>query len=101
MNLQQIVDRLRRFAVGACAGDQVGIVALYGPDGTAEIPVCSPVRREIESTRSIHVGSELAERVEIPGAACSAGSQAAVTMKPTIARANGLIAVDLAGARRV
>lgn len=95
MNPQQIVDLLHRYAACITAGDKAGIVALYAPDATAEIPVGGPVHRGIDAIRAFYVGNELAERVVITGAVCVAGREAAVPMKATIARDDGLIEIDV------
>jgi steroid delta-isomerase len=92
---QQIVDLLQRYAACITAGDKAGIVALYAPHATAEIPVGGPVHRGIDAIRAFYVGNELAERVVITGAVCVAGHEAAVPMKATIARDDGLIEIDV------
>ena len=90
-----ITDLLRRYAACISAGDKDGIVALYADDATAEIPVGGPVHRGIEAIRAFYVGNVLAERVEITGAACIAGREAAVPMKATLARDGGFIEIDV------
>jgi steroid Delta-isomerase len=116
-----IAALLRRYAACITAGDKHGIVALYAADATAEIPVGGPVHRGIEAIRRFYFENELAERVEITGAVCVAGCEAAVPMRAIVARDGGLVEIavidvvevdatgrfkrlraffDLAGARR-
>jgi steroid Delta-isomerase len=95
MPMHPIAELLHRYAACISAGDKKGIVALYAPDATAEIPVGGPVHRGIEAIRAFYVDNELAERVEITGAVCVAGREAAVPMRATIARDGGFIEVDV------
>jgi len=95
MPMHPIAELLHRYAACISAGDKAGIVALYADDATAEIPVGGPVHRGIEAIRAFYVGNELAERVEITGAVCVAGREAAVPMRAIIARDGGFIEVDV------
>ncbi len=95
MQSQQIVALLERYAACITAGDKAGIVALYAPDATAEIPVGGPVHRGIDAIRAFYVANELAERVEITGAVCVAGCEAAAPMRARIPRDGGLVEIDV------
>ncbi|HEU4429946.1 MAG TPA: nuclear transport factor 2 family protein [Myxococcota bacterium] len=90
-----IAELLRRYAACISAGDKAGIVALYAEDATAEIPVGGPVHRGIDAIRGFYYGNELAERVEITGAICIAGCEAAAPMRALVARADGLVEIDV------
>lgn len=92
---EQIAGLLRRYAACITAGDKAGIVALYAPEATAEIPVGGPVHRGIDAIRAFYLGNELAERVEITGAVCVAGREAAVPMRARIAQPSGAIEIDV------
>lgn len=95
MPLHPIAELLQRYAACISAGDKAGIVALYADDATAEIPVGGPVHRGIDAIRAFYTGSTLAERVEIAGAICIAGHEAAAPMRALIARDGGLVEVDV------
>jgi steroid delta-isomerase len=95
LEAQRIVDLLHRYAACISAGDKAGIVALYAPEATAEIPVGGPVHRGIDAIRAFYFDNELAEHVAISGAVCVAGREAAVPMKATIAREGGLVEIDV------
>jgi steroid delta-isomerase len=90
-----IAELLRRYAACISAGDKRGIVALYADDATAEIPVGGPVHRGIDAIRAFYVGNTLAERVEISGAICIAGNEAAAPMRAVIERDGGRVEIDV------
>lgn len=86
---------LRRYAACITAGDKAGIVALYAEDATAEIPVGGPVHRGKDAIRRFYVENELAKRVDLTGAVCVAGNEAAVPMRAIVARDGGLVEIDV------
>jgi steroid delta-isomerase len=90
-----IAALLRRYAACISAADKAGIVALFADDATAEIPVGGPVHRGIDAIRAFYFGNELAERVEITGPVCIAGREAAAPMRALVARADGLVEIDV------
>ena len=90
-----IAELLHRYAACISAGDKAGIIALYTDDATAEIPVGGPVHRGIEAIRAFYLGNALAERVEITGAVCVAGNEAAAPMRAVIERDGGAIEIDV------
>jgi steroid delta-isomerase len=90
-----IAELLYRYAACISAGDKAGIVALYAEDATAEIPVGGPVHRGIDAIRAFYLGNTLAERVEITGAICIAGNEAAAPMRALIEQGGGLVEIDV------
>jgi steroid delta-isomerase len=92
---ESIADVLARYAAFVTAGDVDGIVGLYAPEATIEIPVGGPVHRGIDAIRAFYRDNELAEKLEITGPACVAGREAAVPMKARIARGGRLVEIDV------
>lgn len=90
-----IARTLERYAACVTATDVDGIVALYAPDATIEIPVGSGARRGIDAIRAFYTENELAERLEITGPVCAAAGEAAVPMRATIRRDGRLVEVDV------
>ena len=86
---------LARYAACINAKDVGGIVSLYAPEATAEIPVGGPVHRGIDAIRKFYAENELAERVELTGAVCVAGNEAAVPMRATIRRDGKRFEIDV------
>ena len=84
-----------RYAACVTAGDVDGIVGLYAPDAAIEIPVGGPVHRGIAAIRAFYRDNELAERLEITGRPCIAGSEGAVPMKARIRREGRLLEIDV------
>jgi steroid delta-isomerase len=92
---ESIADVLARYAAFVTAGDVDGIVGLYAPEATIEIPVGGPVHRGIDAIRAFDRDNELAQKLEITGPACVAGREAAVPMKARIARGGRLVEIDV------
>jgi steroid delta-isomerase len=90
-----IVDVLERYAAFVSAGDVDGIVSLYAPDATIEIPVGGPVHRGIDAIRAFYRDNELAQSLAVTGPACAAGSEAAVAMRARIVRADRTVDIDV------
>jgi steroid delta-isomerase len=95
MSEQGIASLLRRYAACITAGDKDGIVALYADDATAEIPVGGPVHRGKDAIRRFYFENELAKRVDLTGAVCVAGNEAAVPMRAIVAQGGGLVEIDV------
>ena len=91
----ELARLLARYAACINAKDVAGIVSLYAPEATAEIPVGGPVHRGLDAIRRFYSEHELAERVEITGAVCAAGSEAAVPMRATVRRDGRRFEVDV------
>jgi steroid delta-isomerase len=92
---ESIADVLARYAAFVTAGNVEGIVGLYAPEATIEIPVGGPVHRGIDAIRAFYRDNELAQKLEITGPACVAGREAAVPMKARIARGGRLVEIDV------
>jgi steroid Delta-isomerase len=92
---ESIADVLARYAAFVTAGDVDGIVGLYAPDATIEIPVGGPVHRGIDAIRAFYRDNELAQKLEITGPPCVAGREAAVPMRARIARGGALVEIDV------
>ena len=90
-----VLDVLTSYAACISAGDVEGILSLYAPDATAEIPVGGPVHRGIDAIRAFYTGNELAEHVAIVGPSCVAGREAAVAMRARIARGGRRVELDV------
>jgi steroid delta-isomerase len=90
-----VARTLERYAAFVSAGDVDGIVALYAPEATIEIPVGSGVRRGIEAIRAFYAENELAERLELSGAVCAAAGEAAAPMRARIRRDGRLYEIDV------
>ena len=86
---------LSRYVAFVSAGDVEGIVSLYAPDASIEIPVGGPVHRGIDAIRAFYAGNELAQTLEITGPSCIAGNEGAVNMKARIARDGQLLELDV------
>jgi steroid delta-isomerase len=93
--MTSIPDLLRRYAACISNGDKEGILSLYAPDATVEIPVGGPVHRGIGAIRDFYTKNELAQKVEITGPCCVAGREAAVPMRARIAQGGRLLELDV------
>jgi len=90
-----LAEVFRRYAAYITAGDWEGIVSLYAPDASIQIPVGGPVHQGIDAVRAFYRDNELAKKVVITGPACVAGREGAVPMCATIARDGELMEVDV------
>ena len=95
MPAHPIARTLERYAACVSAGDVEGIVALYAPDATIEIPAGSGARRGIDAIRAFYSENELAERLVVTGAVCAAGGEAAVPMRATLRRDGRRFEIDV------
>ena len=93
--MANIPELLQRYADYISAGDKEGILSLYAPDATIEIPVGAPVHRGIGAIRKFYTENELAQEVRIVGACCVAGREAAVPMRARIARDGQVLELDV------
>jgi len=93
--VQEIARTFERYAACVTAGDVDGIVELYAPEATIEIPVGGGVHRGIDAIRAFYAGSELAERLELAGPVCAAAGEAAVPMRARIRREGRLVEIDV------
>lgn len=93
--MPDLTDVFRRYAAFVSANDVDGIVSLYAPTASIQIPVGGPVHAGIERVRAFYRDNELARKLEITGPACIAGREGAVPMCATIARDGELMQVDV------
>jgi len=90
-----IAGVLERYTACVTAGDVDGIVGVYAPDASLEIPVGGPVTRGIEAIRTFYADNELAERLVLTGAVRVAGREAAAPMCAHIRRDGRLYEIDV------
>lgn len=90
-----LADVFQRYAASITAGDWEGIVSLYAPNASIQIPVGGPIHEGIDAVRAFYRDNELAKKVVITGPACVAGREGAVPMCATIARDGELMEVDV------
>lgn len=93
--MSALAQVFQRYAAFITAGDWEGIVSLYAPNASIQIPVGGPVHEGIDAVRAFYRDNELAKKVVITGPACVAGREGAVPMCATIARDGELMEVDV------
>lgn len=93
--MADLAEVFRRYAAFVSANDVEGIVSLYAPDASIQIPVGGPVHAGIDRVRAFYRDNELARKLEITGPICLAGREGAVPMCATIARDGELMEVDV------
>lgn len=93
--MADLAEVFRRYAAFVSANDVDGIVSLYAPNASIQIPVGGPVHAGIDQVRAFYRDNELARKLEITGPACIAGREGAVPMCATIARDGELMEVDV------
>lgn len=90
-----LAEVFKRYAGFISSGNVEGILSLYAPNASIQIPVGGPVHTGIDAVRAFYRDNELARKVEITGPACVAGREGAVPMCATIARDGDLMEVDV------
>ncbi len=90
-----LAEVFRRYAKCVSANDVEGIVSLYAPNASIQIPVGGPVHAGLDAILAFYRDNELARKLEITGPACVAGREGAVPMCATIARDGELLEVDV------
>jgi len=90
-----LAEVFRRYAAYVSANDVEGIVSLYAPNGSCQIPVGGQLNAGIDAVRAFYRDNELAKKLVITGPACVAGREGAVPMCATIARDGKLLEVDV------
>lgn len=93
--MTSLADVFQRYAGFISSGNVDGILSLYAPNASIQIPVGGPVHRGIDAVRAFYRDNELARKVEITGPACVAGREGAVPMRATIVRDGDLMEVDV------
>lgn len=77
------------------ATDVERIVAIYAPEAKIQIPVGGPVHDGIDAIHAFYRDNELAESLEVAGAACVAGLEAAVPLRATVRQNGRLLELDV------
>lgn len=101
MNKQAFDDLFRRYTTAITATDVDGIVALYAPNASVQIPVDGPLHEGIEAVDAFYRENELAESVRVVGPSCVAGLEAAVPMIARVRRDGVLMELDVIDVARV
>lgn len=84
-----------RYTRAVTATDVDGILSLYGPASSIEIPVGSPAHEGFAAIERFYRENELAERLEIAGTACVAGREAAIPLRAYVRQDGRLLEVDV------
>ena len=95
MTPRPLAETFRRYVEFVSAGDVEGIVSLYAPEATIQIPVGGPIHRGIDAIQAFYAGNELAQKLELAGNPCVAGNEGAVAMKARIAQGGQLLELDV------
>ena len=90
-----LAETFARYARFVSAGDVDGIVSLYAPTATIQIPVGGPVHEGIDAIRAFYAGNELAQQLELAGNPCVAGNEGAVAMRAIVARDGKRMELDV------
>ena len=90
-----LTEIFHRYAKNVSANDVAGIVSLYAPNASIQIPVGGPVHEGLDAILAFYRDNELARKLEITGPVCVAGREGAVPMCATIARDGELLEVDV------
>jgi steroid delta-isomerase len=93
--VSKIAEVFAQYAAYVTAGDVDGIISLYAPTASIQIPVGGPVHEGIEAVRAFYRENELAEKLEITGPACVAGNEGAVPMRATVVQNGRRLEVDV------
>ena len=93
--MSALAEVFKRYAGFSSSGNVEGILSLYAPNASIQIPVGGPVHAGIDAVRAFYRDNELARKVEITGPACVAGREGAVPMRATIAREGDLLEIDV------
>lgn len=93
--MTSLAEIFQCYAAFISAGNVEGILSLYAPNASVQIPVGGPVHNGIDSVRAFYRDNELARKLEITGPTCVAGREGAVPMRATIARDGDLMEVDV------
>lgn len=84
-----------RYTKAVTAGDVDGILSIYAPEPSVEIPVGGPLHDGMEAVERFYRDNELAERLAIAGTACVAGREAAIPLTAWVRQGDTLLEVDV------
>jgi steroid delta-isomerase len=101
MNKKDFEDLFQRYTAAITATDVDGIVGLYAPSASIQIPVGGPLREGIDAIDAFYRENELAESAEVVGPVCVAGREAAVPMLVKVRRDGVLMEVDVIDVAKV
>ncbi len=90
-----LAETFARYVAYVSAGDVKGIVSLYAPTASIQIPVGGPVHEGIDAIHAFYEGNELAQKLELAGNPCVAGNEGAVAMKARVAQDGKLLERDV------
>ena len=95
MSARPLAETFQRYVDFVSAGDVEGILSLYAPDATIQIPVGGPVHEGIDAIRAFYADNELAQQLELAGNPCVAGHEGAVAMRAIVARDGQRMELDV------
>lgn len=84
-----------RYTRAVTATDVDAIVSIYAPEARIQIPVGGPVHAGIEAIDRFYRENELAESLEVAGAACVAGLEAAVPLRAVVVQGGRRLELDV------
>ncbi len=84
-----------KYTKAVTATDVDTIVSLYAPEAKIQIPVGGPVHDGIDAINTFYRENELAESLEVVGAACVAGLEAAVPLRAVVVQDGRRLELDV------
>ncbi len=84
-----------RYTKAVTATDVAGIVSIYAPKASIQIPVGGPIIEGIDAIRAFYRDNELAESLAVAGPACVAGLEAAVPLLARVRQGGRLLELDV------
>jgi steroid delta-isomerase len=90
-----LAETFARYVAYVSAGDVDGIVSLYAPSATLQIPVGGPIHEGIDAIHAFYHESKLAQKLELAGNPCVAGREGAVAMKARVVRDGITLELDV------
>ena len=84
-----------KYTKAVTATDVDTIVSIYAPEAKIQIPVGGPVYDGIDAINTFYRENELAESLEVTGAACVAGLEAAVPLRAVVVQDGRRLELDV------
>ena len=84
-----------KYTKAVTATDVDTIVSIYAPEAKIQIPVGGPVHDGIDAINTFYRENELAESLEVTGAACVAGLEAAVPLRAVVVQDGRRLELDV------